>query len=139
MNLLTVAHRPAVEVAPDSSVMEAVEASLPARVGAVAVVEQGRIIGIFTERDVMTKVLPKRLDPDKTQVREVMTSPVITVPPTMHIDDVWSLMLEKHIRHLPISEDGRTVLGMLSIRNVLELLVQTLKENLKYMESYMGR
>ncbi len=139
MNLLTVAHRPAVEVAPDSSVMEAVEASLPARVGAVAVVEQGRIIGIFTERDVMTKVLPKRLDPDKTQVREVMTSPVITVPPTMHIDDVWNLMLEKHIRHLPISEDGRTVLGMLSIRNVLELLVQTLKENLKYMESYMGR
>ncbi|MCH9046916.1 MAG: CBS domain-containing protein [SAR324 cluster bacterium] len=139
MNLLTVAHRPAVEVAPDSSVMEAVEASLPARVGAVAVVEQGRIIGIFTERDVMTKVLPKRLDPDKTQVREVMTSPVITVPPTLHIDDVWNLMLEKHIRHLPISEDGRTVLGMLSIRNVLELLVQTLKENLKYMESYMGR
>ncbi len=139
MNLLTVAHRPAVEVAPDSSVMEAVEASLPARVGAVAVVEQGRIIGIFTERDVMTKVLPKRLDPDKTQVREVMTSPVITVPPTMHIDDVWNLMLEKHIRHLPISEDDRTVLGMLSIRNVLELLVQTLKENLKYMESYMGR
>lgn len=139
MNLLTVAHRPAVEVAPDSSVMEAVEASLPARVGAVAVVEQGRIIGIFTERDVMTKVLPKRLDPDKTEVREVMTSPVITVPPTMHIDDVWNLMLEKHIRHLPISEDGRTVLGMLSIRNVLELLVQTLKENLKYMESYMGR
>lgn len=139
MNLLTVAHRPAVEVAPGSSVMEAVEASLPARVGAVAVVEQGRIIGIFTERDVMTKVLPKRLDPDKTQVREVMTSPVITVPPTLHIDDVWNLMLEKHIRHLPISEDGRTVLGMLSIRNVLELLVQTLKENLKYMESYMGR
>lgn len=139
MNLLTVAHRPAVEVAPDSTVMEAVEASLPARVGAVAVVEQGRIIGIFTERDVMTKVLPKRLDPDKTQVREVMTSPVITVPPTLHIDDVWNLMLEKHIRHLPISEDGRTVLGMLSIRNVLELLVQTLKENLKYMESYMGR
>ncbi len=139
MNLLTVAHRPAVEVAPDSSVMAAVEASLPARVGAVAVVEQGRIIGIFTERDVMTKVLPKRLDPDNTPVRQVMTSPVITVPPTMHIDDVWNLMLEKHIRHLPISEDGRTVLGMLSIRNVLELLVQTLKENLKYMESYMGR
>lgn len=118
--------------------MDAVEASLPAKVGAVAVVEHDRLIGIFTERDLMYKVVHNRLDPDRTLIHEVMTTPVITIPSTMVAEEVLKMMLEKHIRHLPISEDGISAEGMLSIRNVLQFMVVDLKDNLQHMENFLG-
>ncbi len=138
MNLLQIAHVPAIQVAADSTVMEAIEASVPTKVGAVSVIEDGQIIGIFTERDVMIKVVYNRLNPESTLVRDVMTSPPITILPETEIGEVMKMMLEDHIRHLPISEDGETVLGMLSIRNVLQFLVEDLTDNLQHMEAYLG-
>lgn len=138
MNLLEIAHVPAVVVAPDATVIEAIEASVPTRVGAVAVVEKNRLIGMFTERDVMLKVVLKRLDPDKTVLRDVMTSPVKTIPPDTPVPEVLRMMLERHIRHLPISPDGKSVMGMLSIRNVLQHMVEDLQTDLRHMESYLG-
>ena len=138
MNLLDIAHVPAIEVSPDDSVMTAIDVSLPAKVGAVAVVEGGALIGIFTERDVMFKVVHKRLDPDRTLVREVMTTPVIKITPTEVPHRVLRLMLEDHIRHLPISEDGRSVSGMLSLRNLLQFMVNDLEENLNHMANFIG-
>jgi CBS domain-containing protein len=137
MNLLNIAHVPPVQVSPDDTVMAAIEASLPARVGAVAVMEKGRLVGIFTERDVMLKVVRQRLDPESTQIRSVMTSPVMTVHPDTSVGEVLRLMLDKHIRHLPVSVDGKAVQGMLSIRNVLEFMVEDLQANLHYMEAYI--
>lgn len=138
MNLLEIAHVPAIIVSPDSTVMQAVDASLPARVGAVAVVEKGRMIGIFTERDVMLKVVHQRRDPETTLIREVMTSPVTSVKPDTPVPEVLALMLDRHIRHLPLSSDGSTVEGILSIRNVLQYMVNDLRQNLRHMEAYIG-
>ena len=138
MNLLKIAHVPPICVAPDATVLDAIEASLPARVGAVAVVEDGALVGIFTERDVMLKVVHRRLDPETTRIRDVMTTPVIRIAPTMPPREVLSLMLDKHIRHLPISEDGVSVVGMLSIRNILQFLVNDLTEDLHHMQSFIG-
>jgi CBS domain-containing protein len=138
MNLLKIAHVPPICVTPDATVMDAIEASLPARVGAVAVVEDEALVGIFTERDVMLKVVRKRLDPDATRIRDVMTAPVIRITPTMSPREVLNLMLDKHIRHLPISEDGVSVVGMLSIRNILQFLVNDLTEDLHHMQSFIG-
>ena len=138
MNLLLIAHTPPIQVSPRDSVMDAVEASLPAKVGAVAVVEGGRIVGIFTERDLMYKVVHNRMDPDQTLIHEVMTTPVITIPPDMPANEVLQMMLEKHIRHLPISVDGIEAKGMLSIRNVLQFMVTDLQDNLQHMENYLG-
>ena len=138
MDLLKLARVPAIEVAPTSSVFEAVAASLPTKSGAVVVMEKGAMIGIFTERDVMVKVVHERLDPEKTLVRDVMTAQPTTIHPDAAIEDVMKMMLEMHIRHLPISEDGKTVLGMLSIRNVLQFVVQDLEENLRHLEAHLG-
>jgi CBS domain-containing protein len=137
MNLLSIAHVPPAQVSPDDTVMKAIDVSLPQRVGAVAVVEKGRLVGIFTERDVMLKVVHGRLDPETTTVGSVMTAPVMTVPPEAEVADVLRLMVEKHIRHLPISRDGRGVEGMLSIRNVLQFMVEDLQSNLHHMEAYI--
>ena len=138
MNLLSIAHTPPIKVSPQDSVMDAVEASLPAKVGAVAVVEGRSMVGIFTERDLMYKVVHNRLDPDQTLIHEVMTTPVISIPPDMLVEQVLQMMLEKHIRHLPISADGIEAEGMLSIRNVLQFMVTDLQENLQHLENYIG-
>lgn len=138
MNLLKIARVPPICVSAQQSVMEAIEASLPARVGAVAVTEGERLVGIFTERDVMLKVVHQRLDPDTTPIGDVMTAPVIQIAPDLPPREVLALMLDKHIRHLPISEDGITVAGMLSIRNILQHLVNDLTEDLHHMQAFIG-
>ena len=138
MNLLSIAHVPAIQVTPDSTVSHAIEASIPTRVGAVAVVEKNKLIGIFTERDVMLKVVHNKLDPEKTAVRDVMTHPVITIKPDFPVPEVLRMMLDRHIRHLPISTNGKSVEGMLSIRNVLQYMVEDLQANLQHMEAYVN-
>ena len=138
MNLLSIAHVPPVIVSPHQSVMEAIEASLPQRVGAVAVVDKGRLVGIFTERDVMAKVVRQRMDPDRTPVGDVMTRPVTTVKPDVSIAEVLKIMVTRHIRHLPVSEDGTRVDGMLSIRNVLQHMVDELQTDLQHMQAYLA-
>ena len=138
MNLLQIARVPPICVTPDQTVQEAVDASLPAKVGAVAVVEAGALVGMFTERDVMFKVVHRRLEPGATLVRDVMTTPVMHVPPDLSPRKALELMLQHHIRHLPISEDGVEVLGMLSIRNVLQHLVNDLTTDLRHMEAFIG-
>ena len=139
MNLLSIAHVPSVQVSPEHTVMEAVEASIPSKVGAVAGVDGGRLVGIFTERDVMLKVVPLRRPPGSTRIGDVMTAPVVCVTPDVAPREVLKLMLDRHIRHLPISDDGcQSVSGMLSIRNVLQYLVAALGEDLHAMETYIG-
>ena len=137
MNLLSIAHVPPIIVSPKFTVMEAVEASLAARVGAVAVVEDHRLKGIFTERDMMYKVVHQRMDPDTTPIEAVMTSPVLTIPREKRVDEVLEMMLDQHIRHLPIIGEGEKVEGMLSIRNVLQYMVRDLRQNLRFVEAYI--
>jgi len=138
MDCLTFAHVPAIAVAPTDTVLDAVALTLPAKLGAVVVVDAGRLAGIFTERDVMLKVVHARRDPLKTRVRDVMTSPVITIPRFLSRKEAMTLMVQHRIRHLPICEDGKTVLGMLSMQNLLKYLVEDLSSDVRHMEAYIG-
>ncbi len=139
MNVMSLADVPPLTVDAAVTVGEAVDAALEARVGAVAVMENGVLAGIFTERDLMTKIVKDRLDPDRTVLRDVMSSPVWTVPPTMHAQDALRTMLDRHVRHLIISSDGAHAEGIVSIRNVMQYMLEYLQKNLKQMESYLGR
>lgn len=138
MNLLQLAQTPAVKVTPQNSVMDAIHRSLPERVGAVAVVEGSRMVGIFTERDVMLKVVYKRLNPDRTPVGEVMTRNFFAVSPDMDPREVLKVMIARHIRHIPIIGDDGILLGMVSIRNVLQHLVDDLLHDVADLEAYIG-
>src|SRR5215467_8295157 len=102
MGLLRITRMPLVTVNADASVMDAVRAMHEEHIGAVAVVDQGRLAGIFSERDLMYRVVLERHDPDLTRVADVMTSPVITIQRSMTADDALRLMDEKQIRHLPV-------------------------------------
>lgn len=108
---------PVVHVAPDDSVADALRAMIDRDIGAVVVVEDGRPVGVFTERDVSRRILddPKLLD---RWVGDVMSAPVVSVAPTDEVVFIFGLMTEKKIRRLPVVEDDRLV-GIVTERDLL--------------------
>jgi CBS domain-containing protein len=107
-------------VAPHSSVRDAACAMTAANCGSVLVMEPpDRLLGILTERDLMTRVLARDRDPQRTTVGEVMTAHPTCVPPETLVADAVLVMLERGFRHLPIREAGGRILGVFSIRDAL--------------------
>lgn len=105
---------------PQASVREAAGVMTRAKCGSVLVIEPPEaLLGIVTERDLMTRVLAKALDPEKTSVRDVMTANPTCVPPDMKVSDAVLIMLERGFRHLPIVAPDRRILGVFSIRDAL--------------------
>jgi CBS domain-containing protein len=125
-------------VDPGTSVIDAVDVMARDRVGAVAVVEGGVLRGIFTERDVMLRVVKPGRSPQTTLVREVMTSPVKTVTGATSADKAINVMLVGHLRHLPMLGAGGEVLGLLSIRALLEDKVHDLSRAVSSLEQYLA-
>jgi len=141
MSLLRIAHVPPATVEPGATVLDAVNVMAGQGVGAVAVVsnaEKTELEGIFTERDVMLRVVLKGRDPRQTPVREVMTSPVETGSEQTTASDALTLMLERHLRHLPILGRDSRLLGMLSIRNLLEHEVEGLQRELHSLDQFLS-
>lgn len=104
---------------PQASVREAAAVMTRANCGSVLIMEPpDLLLGIVTERDLMTRVLAKALDPERTTVREVMTPKPICVPPEMPVSDAVVIMIERGFRHLPIVA-GRKILGVFSVRDAL--------------------
>ena len=130
MGLLKIASTPAAIVTTQSSVIDAVKRMGEKRVGAVAVLDKGEFAGIFTERDVMMRVVLEGRDPKATKMSEVMTKQVETVREDMSYGEALRLMVERHFRHLPVISSNGQVLGILSVRNVLQHTVEDLSHQL---------
>jgi CBS domain-containing protein len=105
-------------------------------IGAVAVIESDILMGIFSERDLMLRVVSERRDPERTLVEEVMTSPVETIHRDCPADEALKLMLEKHIRHLPIVDRNGSLAGMISMRSLLHDKIEELTDQLDSLEAY---
>lgn len=99
------------------TVAEAVRTMNHHKVGSVLVMDGDNLAGIFTERDVLRRVVGGKLDPAATPVTAVMTANVLTVDPTVTVQQAMDIFSEKRCRHLPVVQDGR-VLGMISIGDV---------------------
>jgi len=138
MGLLRLAHVPPPIVGPDVSVMEAVHVMARDSVGAVVVVKDGDLIGIFTERDLMLRVVKQARGPETTLVCDVMTADVDTITQTSTHEEAINVMLVGHLRHLPILAADGTVLGLLSIRALLEEKLQDLHREVSSLEQYMA-
>jgi len=137
MNLLKIGKEP---VAIDSSatVIKALHEMEKAKVGAILVVDDNQLNGVFTERDLMMRVVLKDKSPESTPVTDVMTSPVLTIMKDGEPDDVLKLMREKHIRHLPLVNADGDVEGMISIRHLLTEKVEHLTQELDSLEAYIS-
>ena len=138
MGLLRIAQIPVPTVEPHVSVTDAVDVMARHRVGAVVVVEKGRLVGIFTERDLMLRVVQKQREVGTTPVREVMTADVMTVTEASTHEEASKLMLVEHLRHLPILGRDGQVLGLLSMRALLEERLEDLSREVSSLEQYMA-
>lgn len=138
MSILDLCDEHPAAVRPDSPVAEAIRAMMAHRVGAVAVVDAaGRVVGIFTERDVMKRQVLSGRDPHVTPVSEFMTSPVATISANTRHGDAFAKMMGHHFRHLPIVDAAGKLLGILSLRNLLQAQVEELRRQLDSMEQYV--
>ncbi len=116
-----------------ATVEDAVNMMMDKDVGAVAVIdEQGVVAGMFTERDVLAKFALSGRAPKSTPVRELMSPMVEMATDETTAAEAFKVMLERHYRHLPVVDDRGKVLGILSIRNILEARIDDLLEELEH-------
>jgi CBS domain-containing protein len=107
------------------------------RIGSIVVVDSGRPIGIFTERDVLRRVVGDGLDPKVMRVADVMTSNLITVSPETTIEQIMIMFAEKHCRHLPVLSNGRLV-GLISIGDISRWMAETNRAEAEHLKNYIA-
>src|SRR3954467_15508068 len=124
-------------VPPSVSIAEAVAEMNRHRVGSVLIIDGNRLVGIFTERDVLRRVVGAGLDPKQTVVADVMTTGVITISPDVSIEETMVLFTEKRCRHLPVVEDGRLV-GTISIGDVTRWMADSHQAEAEHLKNYIA-
>jgi CBS domain-containing protein len=121
----------------DQTVIEAIHFMVENNVGAVPVLHRGELVGIFSERDLMTKVLVRGHDPQVTQIDQVMSRDPLRVAPDASIHDCMVLMKQHKFRHLPICE-GKRLVGFLSLRDLLLHEVDEKDSEMQMMRAYIA-
>jgi CBS domain-containing protein len=123
-------------VHPEDSVFAALELLAQYEVGALMVMDAGRLVGVFSERDYTRKVALQGRNSRETKVADIMSRQVLSVTPRTVVREAMRLMSERKIRHLPVLE-GSTVLGMVSIRDMLDDIIAEQDATIAQLENYI--
>jgi CBS domain-containing protein len=125
-------------IAPEARVFDALKLMAEKNVGALLVVDSGKLVGIITERDYARKVILKGKSSLDTPVREIMTNAVLYVHPDQSVEQCMALMTDKRVRHLPVM-DGGQLIGVLSIGDLVKETISEQEFMIKQLESYIHR
>jgi CBS domain-containing protein len=125
-----------VSITPDTLIYDALVIMAEKHIGALLVLEDGHLAGIFSERDYAREVALKGRSSRTSYIKEVMTTDVITVSPKHTVEECMSLMSGKRVRHLPVIEDGR-VTGILSIGDLVKETIAEQEALIRQLESYI--
>jgi len=123
-------------VTPDSSVMEALKKMAEKNIGALMVMENGKLTGMFSERDFARNIL-KNADVQKAKVKDLMTTQVVSVTPETTISECMAIMTQKHVRHLPVIEYNE-VIGLVSIGDVVNAIIHDQLTTIRDLEKYIS-
>src|SRR5688572_15344050 len=105
-------------------------------IGALLVIEEGRLAGIMSERDYARKVILHGKSSQEIAVRDIMTTRLVTVRPSQSVDECMGLMTDHRIRHLPVMEGGRLI-GVVSIGDLVKAVIEDQRETIKQLENYI--
>ena len=129
-------HKEVISIAPNRPVFDALVILAEYKIGALAVIQDGKLVGIFSERDYAREVILQGRSSKTTQISQVMTAKVITGNPHDLTESTMSMMSEKRIRHLPIV-DGDKLIGMLSLGDLVKETIAYQQRLIKELESYI--
>ncbi|MGO8701645.1 MAG: CBS domain-containing protein [Limisphaerales bacterium] len=124
-------------IPPDATVFEAIQVLAKKNIGALPVMEGDKLIGIFSERDYTRKVALEGKTSQKTKVRDILTSNVATISPNDTVEDAMRLMSERHVRHLPVLEEGKMV-GFVSIGDMVNWIISAQTAAINQLEAYVA-
>jgi CBS domain-containing protein len=122
----------------DQLILDVVDLMVAHNIGAVAVMRKGELTGLFTERDLMKRVVHEARDPRTTAVAEVMTRDLITVSPDQSLEECLELMRERGFRHLPVCQ-GKQLRGVISLRDLLAHAVVEKDGEVQMMRAYISQ
>lgn len=137
MGLIRLGNKAPVTVGPGATVFAAAQVMVERNVGAATVVDGTRLLGIVTERDLMQRVIAADRDPRTTSVRDVMSSPALSIGLNTSVAEAAALMRDKHIRHLVVVDDGQKVVGILALRYVLYDMLDDMERNVGDLIGYL--
>ena len=123
-------------ISPDATVFEAIQLMADKNVGAVLVTENGKLVGIISERDYTRKVVLKGKASKTTAVREVLSSQIIHVSPSHTVEECMRLMTDHHIRHLPVLE-GDKIVGVISIGDLVNWIISAQHTTISQLQTYI--
>jgi CBS domain-containing protein len=123
-------------VSPETTVLDALVVMADRNVGALVVMSGNTLVGIFSERDYARKVVLVGKTSRELQIREVMSSDPISVRPEQSIEECMEIMNSKHIRHLPVLENG-TLIGMITIRDAIKAVILEKEHTIAQLENYI--
>jgi signal-transduction protein with cAMP-binding, CBS, and nucleotidyltransferase domain len=123
-------------VDPDDSVLDGVRQMAERGVGALMVMKDGELLGMFSERDYARKVILAGRSSRETRVAEIMTAPVITIAPRAMAEEGLAMMTDKRIRHLPVEEDGQ-IIGLISIGDLVNAVIDDQQALIEQLEHYV--
>src|ERR1700755_1566892 len=124
-------------ISPDASVYQAIEMMAEKKVGALLVMESGALIGIISERDYARKVILQGRSSKETRVSEIMSTDLVVTHPNESLTGCMRVMTEKHVRHLPVLDDGKLV-GVLSIGDALKWVISAQTATIEHLEQYIA-
>jgi len=124
-------------IPPTLSVFDAVAEMNRHRIGAIVILDGARLVGMFTERDVLRRVVGAGLDPHRARVSDVMTADVITIGPDATLDETTAIFTEKRCRHLPVVDGGRIV-GLISIGDITRWMGDASRAEAEHLRNYIS-
>lgn len=125
-----------VSVTSTATVLDAAQLMNQHRIGGVVVIDEGRLVGIFTERDVLSRVVARQLDPATTLIRDVMTSALLTIPADAPVDECRALMTERRVRHVPVVGPAG-IEGLVTSGDVMAWEVGEHQTTIRQLEDYV--
>ncbi|MGE5222252.1 MAG: CBS domain-containing protein [Omnitrophica WOR_2 bacterium] len=125
-----------ISVSPQTSVFEALQKMAEKNIGALLVIENDKLVGLFSERDYARKIILKGKSSLDTPVSEIMTREPILVTPAHTVEECMVLMNKNHIRHLPVI-DKEKVVGMVSMRDLVQMIISGQKRRIETLENYI--
>jgi CBS domain-containing protein len=131
-------HREVWSISPDATVYEALQIMSDKEIGALPVLDCGRLRGIISERDYARKIILKNRSSRDTKVADIMNAPAITVTPACTADEAMQLMTERRIRHLPVLDAQGLLQGIVSIGDLVKWIMTSHEKTIEQLQSYIS-